>query len=134
MAEDSTIQANLETASRGLPPTSGQYGCQLMMMMNVIQKYNEQQQLQHVIRLILALSLTEIAGYWTVIALSVSLAPRSRSESVKLVYIYQAFILTRQVTRATHVRNRVCTRVELIFIIIIILLIIFLAFIKSKPC
>ena len=39
---------------------------------------------------------------------------------------------TRQVTRATHVRNRVCPRVELI--IIITLLIIFLGFIKSKPC
>ena len=41
---------------------------------------------------------------------------------------------TRQVTRATHVRNRVCPRVELILKIIIILLIIFLGFIKSKPC
>ena len=41
---------------------------------------------------------------------------------------------TRQVTRATHVRNRVCLRVELILKIIIILLIIFLGFIKSKPC
>ena len=40
---------------------------------------------------------------------------------------------TRQVTRATHVRNRVCPRVELILKIIIILLIIFLGFIKSKP-
>ena len=44
------------------------------------------------------------------------------------------FITTRQVTRATHVRNRVCPRVELILKIIIILLIIFLGFIKSKPC
>ena len=43
-------------------------------------------------------------------------------------------IITRQVTRATHVRNRVCPRVELILKIIIILLIIFLGFIKSKPC
>ena len=43
-------------------------------------------------------------------------------------------ILTRQVTRATHVRKRVCPRVELILKIIIILLIIFLGFIKSKPC
>ena len=43
-------------------------------------------------------------------------------------------IYTRQVTRATHVRNRVCPRVELILKIIIILLIIFLGFIKSKPC
>ena len=42
--------------------------------------------------------------------------------------------LTRQVTRATHVRNRDCPRVELILKIIIILLIIFLGFIKSKPC
>ena len=42
-------------------------------------------------------------------------------------------INTRQVTRATHVRNRVCPRVELILKIIIILLIIFLGFIKSKP-
>ena len=41
---------------------------------------------------------------------------------------------TRQVTRATHVMNRVCPRVELILKIIIILLIIFLGFIKSKPC
>ena len=41
---------------------------------------------------------------------------------------------TRQVTRATHVRNRVCLRVELILKIIIIWLIIFLGFIKSKPC
>ena len=41
---------------------------------------------------------------------------------------------TRQITRATHVRNRVCPRVELILKIIIILLIIFLGFIKSKPC
>ena len=38
------------------------------------------------------------------------------------------------ITRATHVRNRVCQRVELILKIIIILLIIFLGFIKSKPC
>ena len=42
--------------------------------------------------------------------------------------------ITRQVTRATHVRNRVCPRVKLILKIIIILLIIFLGFIKSKPC
>ena len=43
---------------------------------------------------------------------------------------------TIQVTHATHVRNRVCPRVELILkiIIIILLLIIFLGFIKSKPC
>ena len=40
----------------------------------------------------------------------------------------------RQVARSTHVRNRVCPRVELILKIIIILLIIFLGFIKSKPC
>ena len=43
-------------------------------------------------------------------------------------------IVTRQVTRATHVRNSVCPRVELILKIIIILLIIFLGFIKSTPC
>ena len=43
-------------------------------------------------------------------------------------------INTRQVTRAMHVRNRVCPRVELILKIIIILLIIFIGFIKSKPC
>ena len=41
---------------------------------------------------------------------------------------------TRQVTRATHVRNRICLRVKLIIKIIIILLIIFLGFIKSKSC
>ena len=40
----------------------------------------------------------------------------------------------RQVTRATHVRNRICPPVELILKIIIILLIIFLGFIKNKPC
>ena len=44
------------------------------------------------------------------------------------------FTPTRPVTRATHVRNRVCPRVELILKIIIILLIIFLGFIKSMPC
>ena len=43
-----------------------------------------------------------------------------------------ALCTTRQVTRATHARNRVCPRVELILKIIIILLIIFLGFIKSK--
>ena len=42
-------------------------------------------------------------------------------------------MVTRQVTRATHVRNRVCPRVELILKIIIELLIIFLGFLKSKP-
>ena len=42
--------------------------------------------------------------------------------------------LTKQVTGATHVRNRVCPRVELILKIRILLLIIFLGFIKSKPC
>ena len=55
------------------------------------------------------------------------------------IYIYFVlnkyyYIITRQVTRATHVRTRVCPRVELILKIIIILLIIFLGFIKSKPC
>ena len=43
-------------------------------------------------------------------------------------------ISTRQVTRAMHVRNRICPRVKLIIKIIIILLIIFLGFIKSKSC
>ena len=51
-----------------------------------------------------------------------------------LVRSTPAFSRTRQVTRATHVRNRVCPRVEFILNIIIILLIIFLGFIKSKPC
>ena len=41
---------------------------------------------------------------------------------------------TRQVTRATHVRTRVCPRVELILKITIILLIICLGVIKSTPC
>ena len=45
----------------------------------------------------------------------------------------QLISFTRQVTRATHVRNRVCPRVELI-LKIIKLLIVFLGFIKSKPC
>ena len=45
-----------------------------------------------------------------------------------------ALISTRQVTRATHVRNRICPRVKLILKIIIIMLIICLGFIKSKPC
>ena len=47
--------------------------------------------------------------------------------------MHQTIIGTRQVTRATHVRNRICPRVELILKIIIILLIIFLGFIKSRP-
>ena len=46
----------------------------------------------------------------------------------------EQIISTRQVTRATYVRNRVCPRVELMLKIIIILLIIFLGFIKNKPC
>ena len=46
----------------------------------------------------------------------------------------EIIIITRQVTCATHVRNPVCPRVELILKIIITLLIIFLGFIKSKPC
>ena len=50
------------------------------------------------------------------------------------VFAVVRFTSTRQVTRATHVRNRVCPRVELILKIIIILLIIFLGFNKSKPC
>ena len=53
-----------------------------------------------------------------------------------LVYGHLTSIIssTRQVTCATHVRNHVCPRVELILKIIIILLIIFLGFFKSKPC
>ena len=47
---------------------------------------------------------------------------------------YRGITLTGQVTRATHVRNRICPRVKFILKIIIILLIIFLGFIKSKPC
>ena len=54
--------------------------------------------------------------------------------SIKLVFVVLGVSYSRQVTRATHVRNRVCPRVELILKIIIILLIIFLGFIKSKPC
>ena len=50
------------------------------------------------------------------------------------VVVVQLLLHTRQVTRATHVRNRVCPRVELILKCIIILLIIFLGVIKSKPC
>ena len=45
-----------------------------------------------------------------------------------------SIINTRQVTRATHARNRICPRVKLIIKIKIILLIIFLGFIKSKSC
>ena len=60
------------------------------------------------------------------------------SFDILVVLFYACIVLrimyTRQVTRATHVRNRVCPRVELILKIIIILLIIFLGFIKSKPC
>ena len=47
---------------------------------------------------------------------------------------FSDIMITRQVTRAMHVGNRVCPRVELILKIIIILLIIFLGFFKSKPC
>ena len=50
------------------------------------------------------------------------------------VVTFYCFRTTRQDTRATHVRNRVCPQVELILKIIIILLIIFLGFIKSMPC
>ena len=57
------------------------------------------------------------------------------SDVVEVICILVSKIMvTRQVTRATHVRNRICPRVELISKIIIILLIIFLGFIKSKPC
>ena len=48
------------------------------------------------------------------------------------MYVNQLLYITRQVTRATHVRNLVCPRVELILKIIIILLIIFVGFSKSK--
>ena len=57
------------------------------------------------------------------------------ARSIRLISYPMVYLsLTRQVTRAMHVRNRVCPRVELILKIIIILLIIFLGFIKSKPC
>ena len=49
------------------------------------------------------------------------------------VILVPKIMQTRQVTRATHVRNRICPRVKLIIKIIIILLIIFLGF-KSKSC
>ena len=55
-------------------------------------------------------------------------------ETLAINYCIESIIDTRQVTRATHTRNRVCLRVEFILKIIIILLIIFLGFIKSKPC
>ena len=51
-----------------------------------------------------------------------------------IIIIITDYMCTRQVTRATDLRNRVCPRVELILKIIIILRIIFLGFIKSKPC
>ena len=51
-----------------------------------------------------------------------------------VVHMKNELRLTRQVTRAMHVRNRVCPRVKLILTIMIILLIIFIGFIKSKPC
>ena len=35
MAEDSTRQVNLETACRGLRPTTGHYGCLMMMNDNL---------------------------------------------------------------------------------------------------
>ena len=54
---------------------------------------------------------------------------------LKIIMTYARLLsCTIQVTRATHVRNRVCQREELILKIIIILLIIFLGFIKTKPC
>ena len=59
---------------------------------------------------------------------------RSFNVVAPVLWNSQLITRTRQVTRATHVRNRVCPRVELILKIIIILLIIFLGFIKSKPC
>ena len=54
--------------------------------------------------------------------------------SALVVASVEQLVYTRQVTRATHVRNRICPRVKLIIKIIIILLIIFLGFIKSKSC
>ena len=51
-----------------------------------------------------------------------------------IIVLIIIIIRTRQVTRATHVRNLVCPRVELILKIIIILLIIFLGLTKSKLC
>ena len=36
MAEDNTRRANLETACRGLRPTTGHYGCPMMMMMTFL--------------------------------------------------------------------------------------------------
>ena len=53
---------------------------------------------------------------------------------LSMVVNFRLLTYTRQVTRATHVRNHICPRVKLILKIIIILLIIFLGFIKSKPC
>ena len=50
--------------------------------------------------------------------------------SVDCMVVSVCFSYTRQVTRATHVRNRICPRVKLILKIIIILLIIFLGFIN----
>ena len=61
---------------------------------------------------------------------TMSSSARTLNDKYKIAY----FITTRHVARATHARNRVCPRVELILNIIIVLLIIFLGFIKSKPC
>ena len=58
----------------------------------------------------------------------------TRVQSHIVIILSRAIRITRHVTCATYVRNRVCPRVELILKIIIILLIIFLGFIKSKPC
>ena len=55
-------------------------------------------------------------------------------KGIQRIHFLRLLNNTRQVTRATHVRNRICPRVKFIIKIIIILLIIFLGFIKSKSC
>ena len=77
-----------------------------------------------------------LRGYWVTAPMShTPHACRQWQNQAREAFNFAAKVmLTRQVTRATHVRNRVCPRVELILKIIIILLIIFLRFIKSKPC
>ena len=81
---------------------------------------------------------TSASAPYTTWATTVRVSPWS-PQRIKLLskcrhFVHNPLLCTRQVTRATHVRNRVCPRVELILKIIIILLIIFLGFIKSKPC
>ena len=63
-----------------------------------------------------------------------SLGPQRATTYANTIDSGTSIMVTRQVTRATHVRNRICPRVKLIIKIIIILLIIFLGFIKSKSC